>query len=121
MNKTGDIKKIQNRIKQLAKLINEHNIHYHQNDKPIISDGEFDKLINENSLLEKKYPNLKLKNGPNANVGGKLKNKFKKIKHKSPMLSLANAFDSKDIEDFDERVKKYLNIELEKNLIISSV
>ena len=116
MNKKEDIKKIKNRIKLLAKLINEHNIHYHQNDKPIISDGEFDKLIIENSLLEKKYPNLKLKNGPNANVGGKLKNKFKKIKHKSPMLSLANAFDSKDIEDFDERVKKYLNIELEKKL-----
>ena len=116
MNKKEDIKKIKNRIKLLAKLINEHNIHYHQNDKPIISDGEFDKLIIENSLLEKKYPNLKLKNGPNENVGGKLKNKFKKIKHKLPMLSLANAFNSKDIEDFDERVKKYLNIELGKKL-----
>ena len=116
MNKKEDIKKIKNRIKLLAKLINEHNIHYHQNDKPIISDGEFDKLIIENSLLEKEYPNLKLKNGPNENVGGKLKNKFKKIKHKSPMLSLANAFNLEDIKEFDERVKKYLNIELENKL-----
>ena len=72
MNKKEDIKKIINRIKLLAKSINEHNIHYHQNDKPIISDSEFDKLVIENSLLEKKYPNLKLKNGPNDNVGGKL-------------------------------------------------
>jgi len=116
MNKKEDIKKIINRIKLLAKSINEHNIHYHQNDKPIISDSEFDKLVIENSLLEKKYPNLKLKNGPNDNVGGKLKKKFKKIKHKSPMLSLTNAFNSEDIEEFDERVKKYLNIELEKKL-----
>ena len=51
MNKKEDIKKIKNRIKLLAKLINEHNIHYHQNDKPIISDREFDKLIIENSLI----------------------------------------------------------------------
>ena len=116
MNKKEDIKQIKNRIKLLAKLINEHNIHYHKNDRPIISDGEFDKLVIENTLLEKKYPNLKLKNGPNENVGGELKNKFKKIKHKSTMLSLANAFNLTDIKEFDERVKKYLNIELEKKL-----
>ena len=53
MSKTEDIKKIKNRIKKLSKLINEHNIHYHQNDKPIITDSEFDKLVIENSLLEK--------------------------------------------------------------------
>ncbi len=116
MNKKKDIRKIKYRIQELAKLINKHNIHYHQNDKPIISDSEFDKLVIENSLLEKKYPNLKLNNGPNENVGGKIKNKFKKIQHKSPMLSLANAFDSKDIEEFDERVKKYLNIDIKKKL-----
>ncbi|MFL2543929.1 MAG: NAD-dependent DNA ligase LigA [Alphaproteobacteria bacterium] len=116
MNNKEDIRKIKYRIKELAKLINNHNIHYHQNDDPIISDREFDKLVIENSLLEKKYPNLKLKNGPNESVGSKLKNKFKKIPHKSPMLSLANAFDLKDIEEFDERVKKYLNIELKKKL-----
>ncbi len=55
MNKKEDIKKIKNRLKLLAKLINEHNIYYHQNDKPIITDSEFDKLVIENSLLEKKY------------------------------------------------------------------
>ena len=81
-----------------------------------ISDREFDKLVIENSLLEKKYPNLILKNGPNAIVGGKLKNKFKKIKHKSPMLSLANAFNLEDIEEFDQRIKKYLNIRAKLSL-----
>ena len=65
---------------------------------PIISDGEFDKLVNENSNLEKKYPDLILKNGPNEKIGGKLKNKFKKIQHKSPMLSLGNAFNFKRIK-----------------------
>ena len=108
--------KIQKRLKQLSKLINEHNIHYHQNDKPLISDREFDKLVIENLDLEKKYPHLILKNGPNEKVGGKLKNKFKKIKHKTPMMSLGNAFNSQDIEEFDERIKKYLNLDLKVKL-----
>jgi NAD-dependent DNA ligase (contains BRCT domain type II) len=86
MNKKEDLKKIKKRLKELAKLIKLHNVHYHQNDKPIISDGEFDKLVNENFDLEKKYPNLILKNGPNEDIGSKLKHKVKKIKHKSPML-----------------------------------
>ncbi len=111
-----DINRIKNRLEELSKLINKHNFHYHQNDKPLITDKEFDKLVIENSFLEKKYPNLKIKNGPSDNVGGKSKNKFKKIQHKSPMLSLANGFNLEDIKEFDERVKKYLNIELIKKL-----
>ena len=71
MNKKEDKAKIKKRLKQLSKLIDKHNIHYHQNDKPLISDKEFDNLVIENSNLEKKYPNLILKNGPNDVVGGK--------------------------------------------------
>ena len=52
MNKKEDLTQIKNRLKELAKLIKLHNEHYHLNDKPIISDGEFDKLVNENSHLE---------------------------------------------------------------------
>ena len=116
MNKKEDLTQIKNRLKELAKLIKLHNVHYHQNDKPIISDGEFDKLVNENSYLEKKYPDLIIKNGPNDTIGSKLKNKFNKIQHKSPMLSLGNAFNLKELEEFDERIKKYLNIKLEEKL-----
>ena len=79
---------------ELAKLIKLHNVHYHQNDKPIISDGEFDKLVNENSYLEKKYPDLIQKNGPNDAVGSKLKNKFNKgalhWKESSPSIFYSN-------------------------------
>ena len=104
MSKEADFKQIKNRLKKLAELINKHNIHYHQNDKPIISDREFDKLVIENSSLEKKYPKLKLKNGPNQKVGGKLKKKFKKIQHKSQMLSLANAFNEEDLINSVHRI-----------------
>ena len=116
MNKKEDLTQIKNRLKELAKLIKLHNEHYHQNDKPIISDGEFDKLVNENSHLEKKYPDLIIKNGPNDTIGSKLKNKFNKIQHRSPMLSLGNAFNLKELEEFDERIKKYLNIKLGEKL-----
>ncbi len=116
MNKKEDLKQIKKRLKELAKLIKLHNVHYHQNDKPIISDGEFDKLVKENFNLEKRYPDLILKNSPNKNIGSELKNKFKKIQHKSPMLSLGNAFNLKDVEEFDERIKKYLNIKTEEKL-----
>ena len=118
MNKKYEIKKIKKRLKDLSKLINEHNIHYHQNVKHIISDGEFDKLVIENSNLEKKFPDLIIKNGPNKTVGSKLKNKFKKSLHKSPMLSLGNAFNFDELKEFDERIKKYLSIKIEKNLSI---
>ena len=83
MNKKENLTQIKNRLKELAKLIKLHNVHYHQKDRPIISDGEFDKLVNENSYLEKKYPDLIIKNGPNDTIGSKLKNKFKKIPQKS--------------------------------------
>ena len=105
MNKKEDLTQIKNRLKELDKLIKLHNVHYHQNDKPVISDSEFDKLVKENSYLEKKYPDLIIKNGPNDTIGSKLKSKFNKIQHKSPMLSLGNAFNLKELEEFDERKK----------------
>ena len=90
MNKKEDLKKIKKRLKELAKLIKLHNVHYHQNDKPIISDGEFDKLVNENLDLEKKYPNLIIKNGPNENIGTKLKFSFTSLSNSpSDMIGLS--------------------------------
>ena len=73
-------KKILNRLKELAELIKKHNYNYHTLDKPKISDKEFDKLIQENDFLEKKYPNLILRDSPNKNYGSKIKDNFKKIK-----------------------------------------
>ena len=104
------------KLKILSKKIIKHNKLYHKYDKPEISDQEFDKLIEENNLLEKKFPNLILKNSPNKIIGSPISNKFLKVKHKEPMLSLSNAFNDKDIEDFIKRVRKYLKDE-QSNLI----
>ena len=113
MVKNLDESEITTRLIKLAKLIEKHNFHYHENDKPIISDKDFDSLIKENNELEKKFPHLILKNSPNKIVGSKPASKFKKINHKKPMLSLANAFNHKDVEDFIARINKFLNINLD--------
>ena len=108
MNKKEEDKIIK-RLEQLAKLINQHNNYYHKLDRPIISDREFDKLVLENNNLEKKYPELVLKNSPNNFVGGEIKNKFEKIEHLSQMFSLSNAFNKKDLIEFEKRLKKFLS------------
>ena len=114
MVKNLDEKKIISRLKTLAKLIKKHNVYYHQKDNPLITDKEFDKLIEENNNLEKKYPNLILKESPNKLVGSKPSSKFAKIEHKKPMMSLGNAFNIEDVKDFISRIKKFLNQDDEK-------
>ncbi|MDB4861094.1 NAD-dependent DNA ligase LigA [Alphaproteobacteria bacterium] len=117
MNKhLGESQKIIKRLKELAKLIDIHNHHYHNEDKPKINDAEYDKLVRENLKLESKYPNLKLPESTSSKVGSKIKNKFVKSSHLSPMHSLANGFNENDLTEFDERVKKFLNINLEQEL-----
>ena len=107
--------KIKKRLKELSILIKKHNNYYHNLDKPIISDGEFDKLIKENNKLEKLYPSLILDDSPNKKIYGKIKNRFIKINHKSQMFSLANAFNGNDISEFVKRSKKFLNFNDSKN------
>ena len=97
------------KLKHLSNEIKKHNYSYHTLDKPTITDAEYDKLVKENNLLEKKFPHLSLKFSPSNIVGGKIKNKFEKIKHLSQMYSLGNAFSKDDIEDFIKRTNKFLS------------
>ena len=108
--------KIINRLKELAILIEKHNFHYHSKDKPIISDKEYDQLVKENLDLELNFPKLKFKSSPNNKVGGRIQNKFVKANHLSPMYSLSNGFNEEDLLEFDERIKKFLNVKIEKKL-----
>ena len=104
------------RLRELADLIKKHNYNYHTLDKPKITDQEFDNLVKENDNLEKKYPSLVLKDGPNKNYGSKIKDNFKKIKHNSQMYSLANAFNNDDIKEFIKRSVKFLNLDNDDDL-----
>ena len=103
------------RLKELANEIEKHNNLYHNLDKPIISDAEYDDLIKENNKLENKYPDLILKNSPNYLIVSKVKSKFVKINHKSQMYSLSNAFNKNDILEFIKKTNKFLNNPINTN------
>ena len=109
-------KKALKRLEKLSKIIIKNNILYHKLDKPILSDKEFDLYIKENNFLEKKYPHLILDKSPNKLIGRVLTNKFKKISHKTRMLSLTNAFNKEDLNEFIERIKRFLNLENNINI-----
>ncbi len=111
MEKSEIKKKYLFKIKEL----NKHNLLYHQKNKPIISDSSYDKLKNDIIELEKKYSFLNSKFSPSNTIGFKPSKNFVKEKHRARMLSLSNAFDKTDLENFEKKIFNYLNI---KNKIL---
>ncbi len=105
-DKINKIKDFKNKIQELKK----HNYLYFNKDKPIISDLKYDELKKEITVLENKYAYLKELKLLEKIVGSPPTNKFKKIKHLKPMLSLSNAFNIKDMEDFIKKINNFLNI-----------
>ena len=99
---------VYNRLSFLKSQIERHNKLYHGHDDPVISDKEFDNICVEYDNLVVRNPNLGFTK--REDVGFEPLEKFTKIKHSKPMLSLNNGFNINDIEDFIERTRKYLNI-----------
>ena len=93
------------RIDEITKLLEQYNYEYYVLDNPSVPDSEYDRLMNELIAIEKEHPELITPLSPTQRVGGKVLSKFEKIKHKRLMLSLANAFNEKDLRDFDQRVR----------------
>ncbi len=105
MIKKKIIKDFELKVKNLKK----HNHRYYNLDKPLITDGEYDKLKQDLLELQKNFDFLSDLNLVDNIIGSEPTNKFKKIKHLSPMLSLSNAFDKNDMEDFLKKIKNFLN------------
>ena len=93
------------------KLFQKYNKHYYNLNQPLINDSEFDKLKSEIINLEKQYKFLNHKESPSNSVGFKPSKIFKKIKHKTPMLSLGNAFSEEDLINFEKKILNFLNNE----------
>ena len=83
---------------------------YFEKDNPIVTDEKFDELKKELLEMVKKNPFLKKLKNIEEIVGSSPSNKFKKVKHSKPMLSLSNAFNKEDMLDFEKKIKNYLNI-----------
>lgn len=101
-----DLQAAENRVSQLHQLLNQYNYEYYVLDKPSVSDAEYDQLLKELANLEEQFPQLKTVDSPTQRVGGEALSMFAKVEHRSPMLSLANAFNESDLRDFDRRVQQ---------------
>lgn len=113
MNK-NEVKK---KILDLRALIQFHRDLYYVKDAPEITDEEYDSLERELSNLENNYPEFKTSDSPSVTVGGSVSKLFEDVKHKVPQWSFGNAFDEKDIREFDARINRMLEKELDKKVI----
>jgi len=98
--------KLISRYEELKAQVNFHNYRYHVLDAPIISDLEYDRLLNELKKIEAEHPNWITPDSPTQRAGAKASEKFEKVRHPAPILSLANAFGADDARAWFERIKK---------------
>jgi DNA ligase (NAD+) len=97
-------------LARLARTIAEHDRHYYQEDAPVISDAEYDALRERNDAIEARFPELIRADSPSQLVGAKPAERFEKVRHARPMLSLDNAFSEEDVRDFVARVRRFLGL-----------
>ena len=93
-------------IEKLREEIRHHDRRYYADDNPEISDAQYDKLMRRLQGLEAQYPCFVTPDSPTQRVGGKPLEKFGEVRHRTTMLSLANAFSAEELTAFDARVKK---------------
>ncbi len=101
---------IKNEYLKKIKLLHKYNKSYFDKSKPLITDQEFDILKKQVIELEKKHSFLKHKNSPTITLGFKPSKNFKKVKHRVPMLSLANAFSEEDLINFEKKIVNFLSL-----------
>ena len=102
-------KEIYKKYIEKINLISKFNKFYFEKSAPIVSDKEYDELKKEINNLEKEYNFLKSKKSPSEIVGYKPSKNFKKALHRTPMLSLANAFSENDLINFEKKITNFLS------------
>jgi len=98
----------ENDILELRREIDKHNYQYHVLDNPLISDAEYDRLFNRLVDLEKAHPELATPDSPTQKVGATPLEKFSTVQHTMAMLSLNNATGPEELEEFEERIQRFL-------------
>ena len=97
-------------LARLAAELATHDVLYHQQDAPRISDADYDALKVRNADIEARFPDLIRPDSPGLKVGAEVSSQFAPVRHGVPMLSLDNAFDDGEVEDFVARVRRFLNL-----------
>jgi DNA ligase (NAD+) len=101
----------QKEIARLRAEINKHNRLYYIDAKPVISDFDFDRLLERLIELEKEFPDLLTPDSPSQRVGGEITKEFPSVRHREPMLSLSNTYSIEDVGEFFRRVEKLVEAE----------
>lgn len=104
---------VKEKIQQLTQEINQHNYNYYVLSNPTVSDYDFDMMLEQLIKLEQEYPEFADENSPTKRVGGEVTKEFETVKHKYPMLSLGNSYSKEEIADFETRIKKLVDGEIE--------
>ncbi|TNE34047.1 MAG: NAD-dependent DNA ligase LigA, partial [Alphaproteobacteria bacterium] len=102
--------------KALAEEIRTHDAAYYQKDEPTVSDAEYDALRNRLVALEAAFPELADETSPTQKLGAAPARGFGKVRHKVPMLSLDNAFNSEELRDFEGRIRRFLGLGAEEEV-----
>jgi DNA ligase (NAD+) len=105
-------------LDRLAKQIAEADRKYHGEDAPDISDADYDALRRRNAEIEARFPLLVRADSPSHRVGAKASAKFAKVTHRVPMLSLDNAFSDEDVADFLGRVRRFLGLKEDEEVVV---
>lgn len=108
-----ELNQAKERIEQLIEEINVHNYKYYVESNPSISDYDFDMLLKELETLETQFPEFAFDYSPSKRVGGDITKKFETVKHVYPMLSLSNTYSEDEIIDWENRIKKIADGDLE--------
>lgn len=101
--------KLEQRVKELHKLLYDYGYSYYVLDNPIVPDAVYDQYLNELIALEEQNPDLILPNSPTQRVGSTIIDGFQKVTHTNPMLSLSNAFNEEDLLGFDNRISSMMD------------
>jgi len=113
-------KEIEITYKKKIKLLKDYNRNYYDKSNPLVTDKEYDDLKKDVLLLEKNYKFLNSKSSPSETVGYKPSKNFKKVLHRVPMLSLANAFSREDLINFEKKILNFLSKKSDFNLSYSA-
>ena len=105
-------------LERLAYEIIDHDARYYQQDAPVIADADYDALRLRNQVIETRFPDLVRSDSPSLRIGASPSEKFGKVTHAIPMLSLGNAFSNDDVSDFQIRIRRFLGLPKEELLDI---